>query len=261
MPNPDNQHRPAGNDKPIPTAAATPAVSCRGIIKQYRAGPAAVSALRGVDLDVQAGELLMLAGPSGCGKTTLLSVIAGILDRDQGECLVFGADPAGMDRRERAHWRAHTIGFVFQAYNLIPALTAAENVAIPLILNGERRPAAVRRAESMLERVGLEKRMHERPARLSGGQQQRVAIARALVHAPGLVLCDEPTSALDHDTGLAVVSLLRDVALQSDRAIIVVTHDHRIFSAADRIATMDDGRIIGIENATNGTPLPEREGA
>jgi putative ABC transport system ATP-binding protein len=206
-------------------------------------GATPVRALRGVDLTVSTGEVLMLVGPSGCGKTTLISVIAGVLDRDEGECTIFGEDFARMSPPRRAKFRGENVGFVFQSFNLIPTLSAAENVAVPLIINGVRRRMALRRAKEMLGRVGLEDRASEDPRRLSGGQQQRVAIARAMVHNPRLVVCDEPTSALDHETGDRVLSLLRDMCRQQGHALIVVTHDSRIFKYADRIAHMDDGRV------------------
>jgi len=222
------------------------AVQCQGVIKTYGSGNAKVTALRGVDLEVRAGELLMLVGPSGCGKTTLISVIAGILDQDEGRCLVFGEDLNGMRDRDRVKYRGHNIGFVFQAFNLIPTLTAAENVAVPLLILGTPRREAVRRATEALERVGIGDRGGSLPSQLSGGQQQRVAIARSLVHRPRLIVCDEPTSALDHQTGHKVLELLREVALAEGRSLIIVTHDARIFSFADRIAKMDDGRILEI---------------
>jgi len=219
---------------------------CRGITKHYGIGNARVQALRGIDLDIPAGELTMLVGPSGCGKTTLISVIAGILDRDEGECTVFGKDFAAMRSREKTRYRGENIGFVFQQFNLLPTLTAAENVAVPLMILGEGRAAAVAKARTILEQVGLGERYRSLPSQLSGGQQQRVAIARALVHSPRLIVCDEPTSALDHETGNRVMHLLRDVALKNDRALVIVTHDARIFSFADQIAKMDDGRIVEI---------------
>jgi len=226
------------------------AVVCRGVTKVYGEGTSAVQALRGVDLEVPSGELVMLVGPSGCGKTTLISVIAGILDPSSGQCLVFGQDLAAMPQRHRTAYRGRSIGFVFQAYNLLPSLTAAENVAVPLLILGHRRAEALRRAHAALERVGMPERSHALPAQLSGGQQQRVAIARALVHDPKLVVCDEPTSALDADTGQRVMTLLREVAVAPDRALVIVTHDSRTFHFADRIARMDDGRIVSVaENA------------
>jgi putative ABC transport system ATP-binding protein len=218
------------------------AVRCTGVTKTYGTGNAKVVALRGIELDVHTGELLMLVGPSGCGKTTLISVIAGILDQDEGSCVVFDHDWRQMSLYTKTRYRGHHIGFVFQAFNLLPTLTAAENVAVPLLINGGGRREAMRRAQEVLALVGLGERAGAAPAQLSGGQQQRVAIARALVHDPKLIVCDEPTSALDHETGRQVMALLRHAA-GKDRALIVVTHDSRIFEFADRIAKMDDGRI------------------
>jgi putative ABC transport system ATP-binding protein len=227
------------------------AVRCLGVTKTYGASEASVMALRGIDLDVRRGELLMVVGPSGCGKTTLISVIAGILDQDTGQCEVFGRDLKDMDQRARAQFRAMSIGFVFQLFNLLPALNAIENVAVPLLINGLAWKNAEARAEDILKTVRLGTRLDALPGKLSGGQQQRVAIARALVHEPKLIVCDEPTSNLDHVTGRNMMELLRDVAKGPDRALIVVTHDPRIFEFADRIAHMDDGKIIEIVDNRN----------
>lgn len=230
------------------TANSPPlAVHCQGITKAYGSGDTKVQALRGVDLNVDAGELLMLVGPSGCGKTTLISVIAGILDQDGGQCLLFGQNIVGFAPKERVLYRGLNIGFVFQSFNLIPTLTAAENVAIPLLISGMAMPEAVDRANAGLAEVGLEGREQSLPTQLSGGQQQRVAIARALIHGPKLVVCDEPTSALDHETGFKVMETLKHLAVGQDRALVIVTHDARIFSFADRIAHMDDGKIVHID--------------
>lgn len=225
------------------------AVRCQKVVKVYDTGGQKVTALNGVDLEIQMGELMMLVGPSGCGKTTLISVIAGILDQDEGNCEVFGENLIALHNHEKLDFRAKNIGFVFQAYNLLPSLTAAENVSVPLIINGTKRVEAERKASHVLERVGLGGRTASLPSQLSGGQQQRVAIARALVHDPRLIVCDEPTSALDHETGHTVMELLKDVALHKDRALVIVTHDARIFNFADRIAAMDDGHIIKVVNS------------
>jgi len=222
------------------------AVRCRGVTKSYGTGDAKVTALRGVDLDVRLGELLMLVGPSGCGKTTLISVLAAILDQDEGECTVLGRELKRLGSRERARFRGETIGFVFQQFNLLPTLTAVENVSVPLLIHGTPRRSALERAAKVLEHVGLGQRTQSLPSQLSGGQQQRVAIARALVHEPQLIVCDEPTSALDHETGHNVMELMRRVATGPERALVVVTHDARIFGFADRIARMDDGKILEI---------------
>lgn len=233
--------------KAASTAGQT-AVQCRNLVKIYGSNGNTVKALRGVDLTVSTGELMMLVGPSGCGKTTLISVIAGILDHEEGDCVVFGQDFMQMRGADRTRWRGQNIGFVFQQFNLLPTLTAAENAAVPLLINGVPRREALKRAEEALCRVNLQDKIKSLPRQLSGGQQQRVAIARALVHSPKLIVCDEPTSALDHDTGHRVMELLREVAVGADRALIIVTHDSRIFEFADRIARMDDGRVIGVSD-------------
>lgn len=222
------------------------AVRCRGVTKSYGRGEARVTALRGVDLEVRFGEVLMLVGPSGCGKTTLISVIAAILEQDAGECVVLDHNVLSMDRTERARFRGASIGFVFQAFNLLPSLPAAENIAVPLLINGVTHKRAVERAREVLDTVGLGTRPSALPAELSGGQQQLVAIARALVHSPKLIVCDEPTSNLDRDTGHNIMNILRRVAQSPDRALIVVTHDSRIFEFADRIARLDDGKIVEV---------------
>lgn len=226
----------------------TAAVYCRGVTKSFVTGPTKVMALRGIDLEVQTGELLLLVGPSGCGKTTLISVVAGILDHDDGDCLVFQKDLRAMGQTRRTRYRGHNVGFVFQAYNLLPTLTALENVSVPLLLLGLHRSEANSRAEEILMQVGLGERLQALPAQLSGGQQQRVAIARAMIHRPRLIVCDEPTSALDAETGQKVMEVLRETALDAERALIIVTHDNRIFNFADRIARMEDGRIISLES-------------
>jgi putative ABC transport system ATP-binding protein len=222
-------------------------VRCAKLTKTYGTGSNAVRALRGIDLKVRAGELMMLVGPSGCGKTTLISVIAGVLSRDGGECSVLDHDYTRMSANDTTRFRAQNIGFVFQAWNLIPALTAAGNVAVPLIINGVSNRAAIERGSEMLRKVGFDDRMMQSfPQDLSGGQQQRIAIARSLIHNPRLIVCDEPTSALDSETGRKVMELMRELAVGDERALIVVTHDARIFDLADRIAKMDDGVITRV---------------
>ena len=224
------------------------AVHCQGITKSYGTGNATVRALRGVDLDVRRGELLMLVGPSGCGKTTLISIIAAILDQDSGVCEVLGRDLRRLGTKERALFRGTSIGFVFQVFNLMPTLTLVENVAVPLLINGVPRRQAEARVCALLDMVELGQRRNALPAQLSGGQQQRVAIARALACDPALIVCDEPTSNLDHETGHSMMGILRDKAKSPDRAVIVVTHDARILEFADRVARMEDGRIIDPED-------------
>jgi putative ABC transport system ATP-binding protein len=222
-------------------------VQCANVTKTFGTGRTAVHALRGVNLEVRTGELMMLVGPSGSGKTTLISILAGVLARDGGEFSVFDRDYSKMSVDETTCFRGLNIGFVFQAWNLIPTLTAVENVAVPLIIQGKPRYTAIQRASEMLRKVGLDDRMMKSlPLDLSGGQQQRVAIARALVHDPRLIVCDEPTSALDSETGRKVMVLMRQLAVANDRALIVVTHDARIFDFGDRIAMMDDGVVTRV---------------
>src|SRR5258708_25263271 len=223
------------------------AVSCRRVKKEFGQGENRALVLRGVDFDVRFGEMTLLVGPSGCGKTTLLSVIAGLLEATDGEISVLGEDMQDLSGTDSVLFRRKNLGFVFQQYNLLPALTAAENAAVPLLAAGMPRKRAVAQASDLLADLGLEQRLHALPSQLSGGQQQRVALARALVHEPRLIVCDEPTSALDHETGRAVMDLLTKVAVREDRAGIVVTHDSRVFDFADRIAHMDDGRIVKTE--------------
>jgi putative ABC transport system ATP-binding protein len=221
-------------------------VSCRQVTKRFGTGDNVVEALRGVDFDTRFGELSFLVGPSGCGKTTLISIIAGLLDRTGGQMSVLGTNVDEMSSSERVLFRRRNLGFIFQQFNLLPALTAAENVAVPLIATGEPRRRAVDRAGALLSQLGLGNRLTALPTTLSGGQQQRVAIARALIHEPRLVVCDEPTAALDHASGEAVMDLLAANAVRPGRTVIVVTHDSRVFHYAHSIARMDDGRIVDV---------------
>lgn len=232
---------------------ASVAVRIQGLCKHFGSGDQRVVALKDVDFDIFTAEMTLIVGPSGCGKTTLLSVIAGILNPDEGVVEIFGSEISSMRDRRKTRFRAQNIGFVFQQYNLLPALTAAENAAIPLVIAGWRKGPAVSRAKEILGTLGMGKKVESLPSQLSGGQQQRVAIARALVHDPKLLVCDEPTAALDHETGLTVMELLRDVAVKPDRAVAVVTHDNRVFHFGDRIAHMDDGRVVEIEDKQAGS--------
>lgn len=229
------------------------AVLCRDVTKVFGQGDTQIQALRGISLEMGLGELTMLVGPSGSGKTTLLSVITGLLDATAGDLVVLGERPTQLSPEDLIRFRRKNLGFVFQQYNLIPALTAAENVAVPLLAGGVKRQQAVARGRELLATLGMAHRAQAVPSELSGGEQQRVALARALVHEPKLIVCDEPTSALDGRTGQAVMELLGAAAVRRDRAVIIVTHDARIFNFADRIAHMEDGRIVNLEeNRTNG---------
>jgi putative ABC transport system ATP-binding protein len=221
-------------------------VLCHGVRKRFGHGEAQIEALRGVDFETRIGELSFLVGPSGCGKTTLISIIAGLLEPSAGEVTVLGTRPSELSATDRVLFRRENLGFIFQQFNLLPALTAAENVAVPLIAAGMPRRRAVDRAKGLLSQLGLEHRLDAMPLTLSGGQQQRVAIARALIHEPRLVVCDEPTAALDHASGEAVMQLLAANAVRPGRTVIVVTHDTRVFHYAHSIAHMDDGRIVNV---------------
>lgn len=228
-----------------PTSAA---VVCRAVAKSFGTGEARVQALRGVDLVVETGQLTLLVGPSGCGKTTLISTIAGLLDPTSGEIEVLGQKLDRLSSGRLVDFRRMHIGFVFQQLNLLPALTAAENAAVSLLASGQRRGPAVRAAANILDTLGLGARCDALPGELSVGQQQRVAIARALVHNPRLLVCDEPTSALDAESGQTVMELLLRVAVQAERAVIVVTHDTRVLAFGDRIIHMLDGRVARVES-------------
>jgi len=227
------------------------AIDVRGVHKQFRQGGYSIDALRDVSLQANPGELLMIVGPSGCGKTTLLSVIAGTLFFDKGEVDLFGHSLHRLSTKEVTRFRKKNIGFIFQQYHLIRTLSCLENVSIPLLLNGVSSSEANHKAAKLLERVGLKGREKEYPKKLSGGQQQRVAIARALIHEPRLIICDEPTAALDAGTGHRIMDLLKEIASKPDHCMLVVTHDNRIFKYADRIAEMDDGKVIGISDNIN----------
>jgi putative ABC transport system ATP-binding protein len=236
------------------------AVRVSGVVKHFGSGENRVTALRGVDWDVAPGKMSLLVGPSGCGKTTLISVIAGILDGDEGTVEIFGENVTAMSDARKTRFRARNIGFVFQQYNLLPALTAAENAAIPLVIGGWPRRKAVAKAAEVLGSLGMGKKIDSLPSQLSGGQQQRVAIARSLVHEPKLLVCDEPTAALDHETGEQVMQLMREAAVRPDRAVIIVTHDNRVFHFGDAIVRMDDGRIVELrENPKPDAPGPSAD--
>lgn len=219
------------------------AIRVEGIVKDFPVGDSSIRVLHGIDTEVRSGELTYLVGESGSGKTTLISIVAGILYPTGGRVEVFGTDIYKLSDADLVRFRLATIGFIFQQYNLLPTLTAAENAAVPLIAAGMKRAEAVARGRGLLDKLNIGNQADKLPRQLSGGQQQRVAIARALIHEPQLVVCDEPTAALDARSGRKVMDLLREVALASERAVIIVTHDNRIFDLADRILAMEDGRI------------------
>jgi putative ABC transport system ATP-binding protein len=229
---------------------AARAIEARGVTKVYGEGTTAVHALHGVDLDVARGEVLLMMGPSGSGKTTLLSIMGAILGATGGSVRVNGEEIVGRPERDLPRIRLEHIGFVFQGFNLFPALTAADNVALALDVRGVRGREARTRAIAALASVGLEEKAGSYPADLSGGQKQRVAIARALVGDPSVVLADEPTAALDSQSGGAVLDLLQHLAHQRGRAVVMVTHDHRAERYADRVVHIADGRVSGRDGET-----------
>ncbi len=222
-------------------------ISCKDIVKTFNSGEAEVKALQGITLDVYEHELLMLVGPSGCGKTTFVSALTALLSFDRGSCKILGKEITTMSDEEKTSFRGANIGFVFQSFNLLPSLTALENIALPLSIAGVKRAKALAQSKEMLKAVELELKADTKPNNLSGGQQQRVAIARALVHAPKIVICDEPTSSLDHKSGQVVMELLKKMTKEKGATMIVVTHDSRVYKYADRMAHMEDGKIIKVE--------------
>jgi putative ABC transport system ATP-binding protein len=219
------------------------AIKCRNIKKHYGEGEVRVEALRGVDLDVEQGELTLLVGPSGSGKTTLLSIITTILTPDEGQLFLLDQEVSKMSADEKAHFCLHNLGVVFQSLVLIPTLTVAENVSLPLLVAGCPPIEAYRKSIALLRLMQIGSKAQFSPDQLSKGQQQRVAIARAMINDSKIIVCDEPTSALDHVAGNEIMALLKELAINYTKTILVVTHDHRIFSFADRIVYMSDGRI------------------
>ncbi|HEX5432780.1 MAG TPA: ABC transporter ATP-binding protein [Candidatus Angelobacter sp.] len=222
-----------------------PAIAVREVTKTYTEGSASVTALRGIDLDVHAGEVVMLMGPSGSGKTTLLSIMGCILASTGGSVRIAGIEVTQLREKELPRVRLEHIGFVFQGFNLFPTLTAGENVELMLDLKKEPQAAAKKRAQELLENVGLAEKYKSFPADLSGGQKQRIAIARALACDPEIVLADEPTAALDSHTGKNVMQMLADLAHKRDRAVVIVTHDPRVLEFADRTIRIEDGLVAG----------------
>jgi putative ABC transport system ATP-binding protein len=219
------------------------AISAVHVTKVFGEGEARTVAVNDVSLDVRLGEMLYIVGPSGSGKTTLLSMVSGILRPSGGKVLVKGVDIWGLSPAQNAHFRLSNIGFVFQDYHLFPRLTTVENVAIPLVLRGEPWDESIEKAHGFLDIVGLKSRAELPPMKLSGGEQQRVAIARAIVSQPDILIFDEPTASLDGDTGRNIVSFVKGNLLTPARAIVIVTHDARIYEFATEILHMEDGLL------------------
>lgn len=222
------------------------------VVKEFPSGTDVIRVLHGISLGIDYGKMTMLVGPSGCGKTTVLSILSGTLSATSGTVTVMDERLDQLKNDDLVRFRRRKIGFIFQQYNLIPTLNVAENAAIPLISDGVAWEDALHQSGRMLDHLGLGPHKAKFPRQLSGGQQQRVAIARALSHNPALVVCDEPTAALDAASGQAVMALLDEAADDPNRAVLVVTHDDRIFSFADRIIRMEDGRVIddGLSQST-----------
>jgi putative ABC transport system ATP-binding protein len=250
-------------DAPYAIAPASPAQSAMihatQVHKTFRTGKIEVHALRGVDLTVQRGEMVAIMGPSGCGKTTLLNCLSGLDEFDQGEVLIEGTDLRQMGDRRRTAYRAERMGFVFQTYNLLPVITAVENVELPLLVSGMTTADARRLALTALERVGLGDRAHHRPAELSGGQRQRVTIARSLVNDPAIVWADEPTGNLDSKSAQDIIDLMRQLNQEQQQTFVIVTHDAAIGAQCDRIVRMQDGLIIADEAQDEPSPAVTKE--
>ncbi len=231
-------------------------LKARGITKNFGSGETTVTVLKGVDLDLRPGELTLMMGPSGSGKTTLLSILGCILSATAGDLEIAGTQTGGMSAEKLAILRRERIGFIFQGYNLFPTLTAVENVMLSLDVRSDAGLDPEGQAIEALESVGLSHRVNTYPSKLSGGEKQRVAIARALAGTPAVILADEPTAALDSENGQAVMKLMSEVAQDTSRAVLAVTHDHRILKYADRIIRIEDGRILDDEETLH----DEKEG-
>lgn len=222
-------------------------IKAEQVHKTYYMGNVEVHALCGIDLGVEPGEMVAVMGPSGCGKTTLLNCLSGLDDFDSGEIWIEGTSLRKMGDRKRTTYRAQRMGFVFQTFNLLPVLTAAENVELPLLVGGTRPSEARDRALTVLEQVGLADRSHHRPSELSGGQRQRVTIARALVNNPAIIWADEPTGNLDSKTADDIMTMMRELNRAQGQTFVIVTHDPTISALCDRVIRMSDGEIVGDE--------------
>jgi len=230
------------------TAAPDVIISARGVTRVYHMGGEVVHALRGIDLDIYRGEYLSIMGPSGSGKSTLFNMIGGLDRPSAGQVLLDGRDIASLSERKLAWLRCRKIGYIFQSFNLMPTLTALENVTLPLIFSGMTLAEAEKQGAGALERVGLADRLQHRPLELSGGQQQRVACARAIANNPAVILADEPTGNLDLKTGEEILALLKELQRELGSTIVSATHDLKMLSASDRVVWIRDGRIDVIKN-------------
>ncbi|MEZ4864536.1 MAG: ABC transporter ATP-binding protein [Caldilineaceae bacterium] len=232
-----------------------PIIEAKQVHKTFHMGKIAVHALRGIDLTVTAGEMVAIMGPSGCGKTTLLNCLSGLDDFDAGDVVIEGVSLRTMSDRARTTYRAQRMGFIFQTFNLLPVITAVENVELPLLVSGVRPAEAHRRALAALDQVGLSDRGHHRPAELSGGQRQRVTIARSLVNDPAIVWADEPTGNLDSKTAGDVLALMQELNRVHGQTFVIVTHDAAIGAACNRIVHMQDGQIMADQAGAEAAPV------
>ncbi|HEY9798700.1 MAG TPA: ABC transporter ATP-binding protein [Leptolyngbyaceae cyanobacterium] len=223
------------------TAAETGTIIAKGLEMVFQSGQQRFQVLQGIDWEVKSGDIQLLMGPSGSGKTTLLSILAGLLTPTTGKVYLLGKEITGMSQANLAQFRLQNIGFIFQGFNLFPALTAAENIEVVLNIKGIQGRTARHQAQGLLEHVGLGLQANQKPSDLSGGQKQRVAIARALAGHPRLIMADEPTAALDSQSGHTVIELLRRLAKEEGCTVLMVTHDPRIVDVADRVAYLEDG--------------------
>ena len=223
-------------------------VRTKGLTKEFRMGDEVLKALNGIDLDIKRGEYISIMGPSGSGKSTLFNAIGGLDRADSGSVFINDVDMAQLDAAELAYLRCHTIGYIFQTFNLIPVMTALENVTLPTVFAGMSNEDGIERGIELLETVGMGHRLHHRPSQLSGGQQQRVAIARALANRPSIVLADEPTANLDLKTGEEIIALLRRLNKEQSVTIISATHDLKMVDVSDRIVWIRDGKIAKVED-------------
>jgi putative ABC transport system ATP-binding protein len=222
-------------------------IQMEGLVRDYEMGGSTISALDSVDLEVGRGEYVSIVGPSGSGKTTLFNMIGGLDRPTRGVVYIDGVDISKLDAYELAWLRCRKIGYIFQTFNLIPVLTATENVALPTVFAGVPRDEGLKKAEKVLTSVGLGDRLHHKPSELSAGQQQRVAIARAMANEPAIILADEPTGNLDLNTGMEIIDLLHGLNKSRGMTLIAATHDLKMIKASDRIVWMRDGRIEKVE--------------
>jgi putative ABC transport system ATP-binding protein len=225
-------------------------IEARALVKTYDANGVRVEALRGVDLEVEKGQMVAVMGPSGCGKTTLLNTLSGIDDITSGAVIIGGAAIHTMPDKERTRYRAQSMGFIFQAFNLLPVLSGVENIELPLLLGGMKQDAARAKAMDTLELVGLADQAKKRPSEMSGGQQQRITVARAIVNDPAIIWADEPTGALDSETSREIMDLLCDLNRRGGQTFVLVTHDQGVGARAQRVVRMRDGHIESDEQTS-----------